>query len=84
MVALEKAGIPAVGIVARDHLFPAGLDEVGLLDLVRDLNADRGVHGVLIQLPLPPGLDEDRVMFWHEVAEGYAGRQPLEHVTRDV
>jgi methylenetetrahydrofolate dehydrogenase (NADP+)/methenyltetrahydrofolate cyclohydrolase len=51
-----------VGMVARDHLFPDGLDESRLLALVRELNADPGVHGILVQLPLPAGLDEDRVI----------------------
>jgi methylenetetrahydrofolate dehydrogenase (NADP+)/methenyltetrahydrofolate cyclohydrolase len=51
-----------VGLVARDHLFPDGVDEARLLALVRELNADPGVHGILVQLPLPAGVDEDRVI----------------------
>lgn len=58
----KRAACQAVGIDARDHLFPEGLDEGRLLALVRQLNADPAVHGVLIQLPLPPGIDEDRVI----------------------
>jgi methylenetetrahydrofolate dehydrogenase (NADP+)/methenyltetrahydrofolate cyclohydrolase len=61
-VGRKRAACEAVSIVARDHLFPRGLDEASLLALVRELNADRAVHGVLIQLPLPPGIDEDRVI----------------------
>ena len=61
-VGRKRAACQAVGIEARDHLLPQGLDERRLLDLVRDLNADRSVHGVLVQLPLPAGLDEDRVI----------------------
>jgi methylenetetrahydrofolate dehydrogenase (NADP+)/methenyltetrahydrofolate cyclohydrolase len=61
-VGRKRAACQAVGIEARDHLFPRGLDERRLLDLVRDLNAERSVHGVLVQLPLPAGLDEDRVI----------------------
>jgi len=58
----KRAACEAVGIAARDHLFPRGLDEEGLVGLVRELNLDRAVHGVLVQLPLPPGVDEDRVI----------------------
>lgn len=58
----KRTSCQAVGIDARDHLFPQGLDEPSLLALVRELNADPAVHGVLIQLPLPPGIDEDRVI----------------------
>jgi methylenetetrahydrofolate dehydrogenase (NADP+)/methenyltetrahydrofolate cyclohydrolase len=61
-VGRKRAACQAVGIAAQDHLFPEGLDEAGLLGLVAKLNADPGVHGVLIQLPLPRGLDEDRVI----------------------
>jgi methylenetetrahydrofolate dehydrogenase (NADP+)/methenyltetrahydrofolate cyclohydrolase len=58
----KRAACETVGIVARDHLFPAGLDQTRLLALLGELNADPGVHGVLVQLPLPAGLDEDRVI----------------------
>jgi methylenetetrahydrofolate dehydrogenase (NADP+)/methenyltetrahydrofolate cyclohydrolase len=61
-VGRKRAACQAVGIVARDHLFPDGLDEARLLALVRELNADPGVHGILVQLPLPSGVDEDRVI----------------------
>jgi methylenetetrahydrofolate dehydrogenase (NADP+) / methenyltetrahydrofolate cyclohydrolase len=61
-VGRKRAACEAVGIVARDHLFPEGLPEAGLLRLVADLNADPSVQGVLIQLPLPRGVDEDRVL----------------------
>lgn len=61
-VGRKRAACEAVGLVARDHLFPGGLDQAGLLALVEELNADPAVHGVLIQLPLPPGVDEDRVI----------------------
>ncbi len=61
-VGRKRAACQALGIVARDHLFPEGLDEPGLLTLVRELNADRTVHGILVQFPLPAGVDEDRVI----------------------
>jgi methylenetetrahydrofolate dehydrogenase (NADP+)/methenyltetrahydrofolate cyclohydrolase len=61
-VGRKEAACLAVGIVTRDHLFPDGLDEARLLALVRQLNADAAVHGILVQLPLPPGIDEDRVI----------------------
>jgi len=61
-VGRKRQACDAVGIVARDHLFPDGLDEAGLLTLVRDLDADPSVHGILVQLPLPAGVDEDRVI----------------------
>jgi methylenetetrahydrofolate dehydrogenase (NADP+)/methenyltetrahydrofolate cyclohydrolase len=58
----KRRACAAVGIQARDHLYPGGLAEGDLLALIRDLNADRSVHGILVQLPLPAGVDEDRVI----------------------
>ncbi|MBL9099972.1 MAG: bifunctional methylenetetrahydrofolate dehydrogenase/methenyltetrahydrofolate cyclohydrolase FolD [Myxococcales bacterium] len=51
-----------VGITARDHRLPATTGTAELLDLVRALNADPGVHGILVQLPLPAGVDSDAVL----------------------
>ena len=58
----KRATAQSLGIRAVDHLYPAGLAEGHLLGLIRELNADRSVHGILVQLPLPAGIDEDRVL----------------------
>ena len=49
------------GIVTRDARLPASTTEAEVLELVGELNADDGVDGVLVQLPLPPQIDEVRV-----------------------
>jgi methylenetetrahydrofolate dehydrogenase (NADP+)/methenyltetrahydrofolate cyclohydrolase len=51
-----------VGIQARDLRLPATTSEEELLALVGELNADDGVDGILVQLPLPDGIDEGRVI----------------------
>lgn len=58
----KKAAAKAVGIEAQDHLYPHGLGEGALLELIRRLNADPDVHGILVQLPLPSGISEERVI----------------------
>ncbi|HEY7601691.1 MAG TPA: bifunctional methylenetetrahydrofolate dehydrogenase/methenyltetrahydrofolate cyclohydrolase FolD [Methylomirabilota bacterium] len=58
----KRRACQAVGIEARDHLYPRGLAEPELLALIRALNGDPSVHGILVQLPLPAGIDEDRVI----------------------
>jgi len=50
------------GIVAYDHHLPADTSEAELLELVARLNADEGVDGILVQLPLPDHIDEPRVL----------------------
>lgn len=54
----KKKAAEGVGIASQDHLHPAGLEQPALLDLLRRLNADPAVHGILLQLPLPKDLDE--------------------------
>lgn len=48
----------AVGIRAQDHTLDAGTTQQDLNSLVDRLNADDGVHGILVQLPLPGHLNE--------------------------
>ena len=57
-VANKKRAADTVGIVSEDHVHPEGLDRAALLALLGKLNADPRVHGILLQLPLPAGLDE--------------------------
>ena len=58
----KKKAAEGVGIVSQDHLHSGGLEQAALLDLLRRLNADPAVHGILLQLPLPKGLDEDEAV----------------------
>ncbi len=50
------------GIDARDHRLSADVSQAELLALVARLGADPTVHGILVQLPLPRGLDADAVI----------------------
>jgi methylenetetrahydrofolate dehydrogenase (NADP+)/methenyltetrahydrofolate cyclohydrolase len=58
-VANKKRAADSVGIESRDFLHPEGLSQPELIRLLRALNADPTIHGILLQLPLPEGLDED-------------------------
>lgn len=46
-----------VGMAHFDHLLPAATSQERLLGLIAELNADPRVHGILVQLPLPPSID---------------------------
>jgi len=54
----KKRGADAVGIAARDFLFPQGIGQRELNELLQSLSADPAIHAILLQLPLPKGLDE--------------------------
>jgi methylenetetrahydrofolate dehydrogenase (NADP+) / methenyltetrahydrofolate cyclohydrolase len=52
----------AAGMVSTTHRLPETTTQGELLALVRDLNADPAVDGILVQLPLPKHLDEGEVI----------------------
>jgi methylenetetrahydrofolate dehydrogenase (NADP+)/methenyltetrahydrofolate cyclohydrolase len=52
----------ALGFKSVHVALPADTSQQSLLDKVRALNADKSVHGILVQLPLPKGLDETSVL----------------------
>ncbi len=50
------------GMASFEHRLPADTRQEDLLALVRALNADDVVHGILVQLPLPKHLDSDAII----------------------
>lgn len=56
-LACEKAGINGT-----EHRLPATTTQAELLDLVEKLNADKSVHGILVQLPLPKQISAQAVL----------------------
>ena len=50
------------GITAHDHHLPAETTEDELLALIAELNGDDSVDGILVQLPLPGQIDEERAL----------------------
>ena len=61
-VANKKRMAAEVGIASRDFLYPEGLSQPDLLVLLKRLNADPAIHGILLQLPLPQGCNEDEAI----------------------
>lgn len=65
------------GIESRDHRFPAATPESEVLDLLDELNADDGVDGILVQLPLPEHMDESKVTLAVDATKDVDGFHPL-------
>lgn len=61
VTAKEKACAEA-GIMSREIRMPATAAESELLDAIAELNSDPAIHGILVQLPLPKGFDEKKVI----------------------
>ena len=67
----------AAGMRSSEHVLPASITQPELLDLVRWLNRNPAVHGILVQLPLPGHLDEDEVIESIDPAKDVDGFHPI-------
>jgi methylenetetrahydrofolate dehydrogenase (NADP+)/methenyltetrahydrofolate cyclohydrolase len=66
----------AAGMASFEHKLPADVAQGDLLALVAKLNADPAVHGILVQLPLPKGLDTEAVINAIDPAKDVDGLHP--------
>src|SRR5271170_6120453 len=71
----EKASLE-VGMRGRLHVLPAATPEEKLVAMVRELNADPAVDGILVQLPLPKHINALRVLDLIEVGKDVDGFHP--------
>ncbi len=70
--ACQEAGIRSVG-----HELPATATQDEVEALVKQLNDDPQIHGILVQLPLPAGLDEERVLNTISIQKDVDGFHPI-------
>jgi len=73
----KKKACGEVGIESLAYELPAATSETELLDLVVSLNALPHVDGILVQLPLPPQIDETRVLAAIDPAKDVDGFHPV-------
>ena len=76
-VASKSRAVVEVGMRPFDHHLPATVSEVELLALVQKLNADPAVHGILVQMPLPPEIDAKLVVAAVNPVKDVDGFHPL-------
>ena len=58
----KKKACAYIGIESKSYELAEETTEEELISLVEELNADDGVNGILVQLPLPAHIDEDRII----------------------
>ena len=58
----KKKACEELGILSEEYALPAETKEEELLALIDKLNADKNISGILVQLPLPKGIDEEKVI----------------------
>ncbi len=61
-VRFKEKACEQVGIISETIKLPSDTKEKELLDLLDKLNADFSVHGILVQLPLPDQISDDKVL----------------------
>ncbi len=61
-VNIKRKVAEELGFVAEVHHLPANLSEGEVIALIERLNSDPNVNGILVQHPMPPHINEDRVM----------------------
>lgn len=66
-----------VGITSRTLALPEETTEEELLKVVNDLNEDKAVNGILVQLPLPKHIDESKVLLAIDSNKDVDGFHPL-------
>lgn len=58
----KQKALAEAGMDGRDIRLPGDTSEQSLLGLIDELNRDAAVHGILVQLPLPKHIDEDKII----------------------
>jgi len=61
-VAAKAKACAEVGFFSSDYRLPQETTQAELMALIDRLNGDRCIHGILVQLPLPPHLDESQIL----------------------
>jgi methylenetetrahydrofolate dehydrogenase (NADP+) / methenyltetrahydrofolate cyclohydrolase len=76
-ISLKQKAAQAVGIDARDIRLSASTSQDDLLAQIAELNADDGVDGLLVQLPLPGHIDESAAVEAIDPAKDIDGIHPM-------
>ena len=76
-VRAKRKACAEVGIESFGHELSADASQAEVEKLVSDLNADPAVHGILVQLPLPAGLDEEAILKSISIEKDVDGFHPL-------
>jgi methylenetetrahydrofolate dehydrogenase (NADP+)/methenyltetrahydrofolate cyclohydrolase len=76
-IAGKSRAVIDAGMRPLDHQLAADVSENELIALLQKLNADSAVHGILVQMPLPPQIDTGRVVASVDPAKDVDGFHPL-------
>ena len=73
----KSKAVTEAGMRSFDQHLPESASEADLFDLIARLNADENVNGILVQLPLPPHINAQRIIGTIDPAKDVDGFHPL-------
>jgi 5,10-methylene-tetrahydrofolate dehydrogenase/methenyl tetrahydrofolate cyclohydrolase len=76
-VRMKQKACAEVGIESFGHTLPDDASQEEVETLVKQLNDDPTVHGILVQLPLPAGLDEEAILRAISIEKDVDGFHPI-------
>jgi methylenetetrahydrofolate dehydrogenase (NADP+)/methenyltetrahydrofolate cyclohydrolase len=76
-VRMKQRACDELGIESFGYVLEATASQEEVETLVKDLNADPKVHGILVQLPLPAGLDEEAILRAISIEKDVDGFHPI-------
>ncbi|MEA1998711.1 MAG: bifunctional methylenetetrahydrofolate dehydrogenase/methenyltetrahydrofolate cyclohydrolase FolD [Chloroflexota bacterium] len=76
-VRMKHKACEEVGITSYQHKLPATATQGEVETLVKELNDDPKIHGILVQLPLPSGMDDEQVLNAISIEKDVDGFHPL-------
>ena len=76
-VRMKRRACERVGLRSEARVLPAATPQADVQAAVRGFNADRGIHGILVQLPLPAHIDEEAVLNEISLAKDVDGIHPI-------
>lgn len=76
-VNMKKKACAQVGITSFAHDLPGDISQEELLKVVKEINENPDVHGILVQLPLPDHIDEEEILGAIDLEKDVDGFHPL-------
>lgn len=76
-VGMKEKKAAELGIATAGYKLSAEISEDELIALVKELNEDASIHGILVQLPLPKHISEERVLMNISPAKDVDGLHPV-------
>jgi 5,10-methylene-tetrahydrofolate dehydrogenase/methenyl tetrahydrofolate cyclohydrolase len=76
-VSMKQKACAELGMTSYHHPLPADITQEDLEKLIKELNSDPKVNGILVQLPLPGHLDEERVLQLISIEKDVDGFSPI-------